>query len=1119
MSNQRMQSMRKFEIFTRQRFVKYIVLALLFYPLSVLGAQGQITVKGQSVTMKQAIQLIEKSSNYTFFYNAVDLKNTKAKDLNCKGSIEEVLKEVFSGSGITYMIKGNEIILKSDKVEHTQQKPKSKRTVTGTVIDAENGDPIIGASILIKGQKEGVITDLDGNFTVSVSGSNSQLEISYIGYKKKIIDVGNLGIIQIKLESDNQMLSEVVVVGAGTQKKVSVTGSITSVKGMELKAPSSSLTSSFAGKLAGVISMSTSGEPGSASSFYIRGVSTFGGRATPLIMLDDVEISAADLNNIPAETIESFSILKDASATAIYGARGANGVMLVKTKDGRENERTSINITVENSFNKPMNFPEFVDGATWMEMYNEAMTTRNPAAIRQYSPEVIEATRNHLNPYVYPDVNWGDLIFRNFAVNQRANLNIQGGGSKATYFMSVQVNHDTGLLDSPKIYSFDNNINNMGFNFQNNITYKVTPTTKVELRMNAQIRQHKGPNFSTGDLFQMCYTVNPIFFPAYFPAEEGDEHVRFGNMASVDSGVRLNPYAHMVSSYKESSENTLNTSLKLTQQLDFITKGLSINGLVNFKNWSTSYFTRTITPYYYKVKNGSYDPENPTTYETEMLRTGTDYLRTSDIAKNGDYTIYMQFALNYGRQFGLHNVGAMLLYTQREYRDSVLPNRVQGISGRATYDYGQRYLLEFNFGYNGSERMAKGNRFEFFPAVSLGWVVSNEKFFKPLSHIIDNLKIRGSYGLVGSDETGPEDSPHFLYIDDVNLTDGGGFTTGIAGPSLTLNGPQVKQYAVQNAGWERAKKMDIGIDLTLFRNWNITFDYFRENRYNILLHREAWPESLGYYNAKPWSNIGKARNSGIEFGSTFHQAITKDLSLEMRGTFTYTTNKYINADEPDYDLPWLSKEGRPLSYTMGYVAEGLFQSQEEIDNSSVQDFGSTPRVGDIKYKDLNGDNIIDSNDQCVISQYGGTPRIQYGFGLNLLYKKFDFGVFFNGSAKRTITIGGIHPFGAGDANIFQFIADDYWSEANPNPNAKYPRLGIMDTETKNNTQTSTFWMRNGNFLRFKTLELGYTFKYGRAYVTCDNVALFSPFKEWDPELEWYKYPLQRTFNIGVQLHF
>ena len=1111
--------MRKIQISYKQRYLKYIVLLLLFYPLNILGAQGVISVKGQAMTIKQAIQLIEKNSNYTFFYNAADLKNTTNKNLNCEGTIEEVLKEVFKGSGITYMIKGNEIILKVNKEEAAQQQPKKKRTVTGTVVDAENGDPVIGATVVVKGQKDGVITDLDGNFTIAISGSKAQLEFSYIGYRKKTVDVGDLGVINVKMESDNQLLSEVVVVGAGTQKKVSVTGSITSVKGLELKAPSSSLTTSFAGKLAGVISMTSTGEPGAASEFYIRGVSTFGGRATPLILLDDVEISTADLNNIPAETIESFSILKDASATAIYGARGANGVMLITTKTGKENEKTRINVTVENSFNKPMNFPDFVNGATWMEMYNEAQLTRNPGATPKYSQLDIDNTRNQVNPYIYPDVQWKDVIFKNMNMNQRANVNISGGGSKASYYMSLQANHDTGLLDTKKVYSYNNNINNWGYNFQNNISYKITSTTKIDLHMNAQIRNKKGPNYSTSDLFAQMLYCNPINFPVTFPAQPGDTHIRFGNAIWTGSSVRTNPYAYMLSSFKEYNENTLNTSLKINQKLDFVTKGLSVQAMVNWKNWASSSYNRTIEPYYYGIKGGSYNPSNPTDYEIERLGTsGTDYLKTSDISKASDQTFYLDARVNYDRQFNLHHVTGMLMYMQREYRSSVLPERNQGFSGRFTYDYGQRYLVELNFGYNGTERLAKKERFEFFPAVSLGWVISNEKFFEPMTKYIDNLKIRGSYGLVGSDETGlSAGAQHFLYIDQVSLNNIG-FTTGVD-MNYTLYGPLVTNYAVVNGGWERVKKLDIGIDLELFRQLTITVDYFNEKRYNILLHREAWPESLGYYTAKPWSNKGKVDNWGIELSVNWRKEFTKDLYVDFRGNFTYTENKYVNLDEPVYPYVWKTSTGKPLSRTTGYIAQGLFSSQEEIDNSPTQNLGSTVKPGDIKYRDVNGDGKIDGSDQVMISPYGTTPRIQYGLGMNVTYKKFDFGVFFNGSAKRTIMISGISPFGQSDYNVMQFIADDYWSESNPNPNAKYPRLGLTSSQTANNTVASTYWMRNGNFIRFKTLELGYKFKYGRVYLNGDNIAVFSPFKLWDPELSWNAYPLQRTFNIGVQLNF
>ena len=637
--------------------------------------------------------------------------------------------------------------------------------------------------------------------------------------------------------------------------------------------------------------------------------------------------------------------------------------------------------------------------------------------------------------------------------------------------------------------------------------------------MNAEIRNQKGPNYSTSDLFAQMLYCNPINFPVTFPAQPGDTHIRFGNAIWTGSSVRTNPYAYMLSSFKEYNENTLNTSLKINQKLDFVTKGLSVQAMVNWKNWASSSYNRTIEPYYYGIKGGSYNPSNPTDYEIERLGTsGTDYLKTSDISKASDQTFYLDARVNYDRQFNLHHVTGMLMYMQREYRSSVLPERNQGFSGRFTYDYGQRYLVELDFGYNGTELLAKKELFQVFPAVSLGWVISNEKFFEPMTKYIDNLKIRGSYGLVGSDETGlSAGAQHFLYIDQVSLNNIG-FTTGVD-MNYTLYGPLVTNYAVVNGGWERVKKLDIGIDLELFRQLTITADYFNEKRYNILLHREAWPESLGYYTAKPWSNKGKVDNWGIELSVNWRKEFTKDLYVDFRGNFTYTENKYVNLDEPVYPYVWKTSTGKPLSRTTGYIAQGLFSSQEEIDNSPTQNLGSTVKPGDIKYRDVNGDGKIDGSDQVMISPYGTTPRIQYGLGMNVTYKKFDFGVFFNGSAKRTIMISGISPFGQSDYNVMQFIADDYWSESNPNPNAKYPRLGLTSSQTANNTVASTYWMRNGNFIRFKTLELGYKFKYGRVYLNGDNIAVFSPFKLWDPELSWNAYPLQRTFNIGVQLNF
>lgn len=997
----------------------------------------------------------------------------------------------------------------------TTYQQKKGRTVTGTITDAVDGSPLIGVNIKLKGTTTGVISDIDGNYSIEVDSRKSILIFSYIGYKTREVPVEDLGVINVKLTSDNELLDEVVIVGSGTQKKVSVTGAISSVKGAALKAPSSSLTSSLAGRLAGVMVNTTSGEPGSASEFYIRGISTFGGRKTPLILLDDVEISSTDLNNIPAETIESFSILKDASATAIYGSRGANGVMLVTTKSGQENTKTQINVTVENSFQSMMNFPKFVDGATWMELYNEGQRNRGATSL-MYSQERIDNTRNKVNPYVYPDVNWRDLLFKDMAMSQRANVNLQGGGSRVSYYMSLNVNHDSGLLDSPQIYSFNNNINNLSYNFQNNLQVKVTPTTKIRLNMNAQIQNRKGPNYKTQDLFIMTHTANPIFFPATLPAQKGDKHMRFGNAILSNATLRTNPYAHMASSFKQVDENMMYTTMRIDQTLDFVTKGLSANALIHFKNTSSQAFTRSIEPYYYRITKWTPGTDQ---YDMERLGTsGTEYIYTSDISRYTERTITMQFQLDYKRQFGMHNVGGMLMYMQRDFKRDVLPNRNQGFSGRFTYDYGQRYLAEFNFGYNGTERLARADRFEFFPAMSLGWVISNEAFFEPLRDKVDNLKVRASFGEVGSDDL---DYPtNFVYIDQVSL-DKIGWTTGDNFNTYKV-GPQLERYAVQNACWERSQKLDVGIDITLFRNWNIIFDYFHEKRYNILMMRAAWPNMIGFSNALPYSPIGEMSNQGYEVSTSYSTQIGKNLTIDFRGNFTYTKNKHVYIDEIWHEYPWQIKTGRPLSYQYGYVAEGLFGSQEEIDNHAKQELGSTPMPGDIKYRDLNGDGVINSYDQAFISELGKDPRIQYGFGVNLTYKKWDLGVFFNGSAMRKINMnkdGGVHPFGAESHNVFQYVAENRWTEENQNPHAQYPRLGITNSETDNNRQNSTYWLRNGNFLRFKQLEVGYTFKYGRVYLTGDNIAVFSPFKEWDPELEWYKYPLQRTFNIGLQLNF
>lgn len=1015
----------------------------------------------------------------------------------------------------------NPLISETHTKENTEDvanalQQKRTRIVVGTVIDDVDGSPIIGANIRVKNSQTGVISDVNGHFSLEVeTGKNHTIEVSYIGYETESIYLTDQGELNIRLKTDNKMLSEVVVVGSGTQKKISVTGAITSVKGASLKTPSSSLTNSIAGKLPGVISTASSGEPGSTSSFYIRGISTFGGVSTPLILMDGVEISTADLDRIPAESIESFTILKDASATAIYGARGANGVMLVTTKEGEINQRAKVNVTVEASLTQPTKMVDYLDGARYMELYNEASLARGREI--RYSDELIENTRLGTNPYRYPNVDWQDIMFKNNTWNERANVNISGGGSKITYYMSIQANHDTGMLNAPKTYSYDTNINRWNYIFQNNLKYNLTSSTKIGLRMNAQIGHLKGPNYSTSDLFNNARNISPVLFPATYPAMEGDKHIRFGNDIQSGNELFTNPYAQMMSSCKEENYNTLNTVLDIEQKLDFLTKGLKFTALVNFKNWSSSSFNRSISPYYYRIDTDAWDPEQPDVFEYERLGdSGTDYITEEDKGYSSNSSFYFDARLDYSRTFGDHSVSGMLMYMQRENRQSVRPNHLQGFSGRFTYDYKHKYLAEFNFGYNGTERLPKGERFEFFPAMSLGWTISEENFWEPLKEYVNYFKLRGSYGVVGSDQM-DEGPGHYLYVDNIGLT-GGGYQVGYDG-EIYLAGPQFNSFAIDNVCWERVNKLDIGIDLKLFDQVNLTFDYFYDHRHKILMRRGSWPTLLGYWGTTPWSNIGKVNNQGIELSLNWQKEILKDWIIDLRGNFTYNRNEYQYYDEPNYEAVWKKHKGQPLSNTFGYIADGYFKDQADIDNHADQSGLGTAdlKPGDIKYRDVTGDGVINSDDQVMISPFGGTPRIQYGLGLNMNYKKIDFGVFFNGSAQRKIMISDtMTAFGTYSNNVMEWIAQDHWTEENPN--ATFPRLGLIEADINNNRQASSHWMRNGNFIRFKTLELGYSFKHCRVYFSGDNLAVWSPFKYWDPELSWNAYPLQRTFNFGVQIN-
>lgn len=1123
--------MRKQRISSCRRYLKYIVLTLLFYPLSVLGAQGQVSVKGQSITIKQAIQLIEKNSSYTFFYNAADLKNTKTRNINCSGTINEVLNEVFKGSGVSYTIKGNEVILKVEG-ESTQQAAKHK--IIGVVTESATGDPIPGASVMIKGTKTGTTTDVDGKFEVMATSSDV-LVISFIGYSSKEIKVGNQKVLSVTLSDDAEQLDEVVVTAFGTgQKKETVTGSIQSVRPADLKVPTANLSTAFAGRLSGVISYQRSGEPGNnGADFFIRGVATMNS-ATPLIVLDGVEISKADLNALDPEVIESFSVLKDATASAMYGTRGANGVLIIKTKSGSDLEKPIIGVRVEAYVNTPIKRPKTVDGVTFMRMHNEAVTNQGTGDAL-YSDDKIYGTANNLNPYIYPNVDWYDEVFKNATFNQKANFNVRGGTSKITYFMNVNVNHETGMLKdrSSNFFSYKNNIDYMKYAFQNNVDFHMSKTSTLSLHLNVQLNNMHGPlttseGAGVDNIFGAIMGTNPVDFPVMYPQED-EKWYRWGSIVAGNYNP-VNPVAVSSMGYKDTFESTVVANLDFDQKLDFITKGLSFKALISFKNWSYNskyrlqgYNTYQLTDYT-KNEDGTYN------YTVNSIGDATNHTLDSFFGTDGDRRFYIQGYFNYDRAFGDHHVGGMLLYNQDEYNSNFnssllnsLPKRRMGIAVRAAYDYANRYLFEFNAGYNGSENFAKGHRFGFFPSVSVGWNISQEKFWEPIRNIVSNFKIRGSYGLVGNDQV---PYTRFLYMGITTLNDSPSYQTGYGSHKESHNGPTFSRFENEDMTWEVGHKLNVGADIQLFNSLNLTVDAFREIRSNILTTKGSIPNYLGAANTVIYGNFAKVKNWGVDLAVDYGKQINRDLSIQFKGTFTFARNRVMETDEAADIRPALSAVGKPLNTLWGYVADGLYIDEADIANNPTSTLGNiTIAAGDVKYvdqPDVNGnyDGQIDSDDRVAIG-HPTIPEIIYGFGPSITWKKWDFSVFFQGQANVSLMMSGFEPFGTQSKNnVLEWIAEDYWSKENQNPNAKYPRLTKYNNN--NNMQSSTYWLRNAAFLKLKNAEVGYNFKWGRVYMSGTNLLTFSPFKLWDPEMGGGKgmaYPTQRTFNLGVQITF
>lgn len=1018
------------------------------------------------------------------------------------------------------------------------------KTVKGVIYEEETGEPMPGATVSVEGSTRGVMTDLDGSFELTGVKPTDKLKFECLGKETQVLQVGTMTNFVVKLKNAANELDEVTVVAFGKQRKESVIGSISTVDVKTLKVPSSNLTTALAGNVAGVIAYQRTGEPGQDNAdFFVRGITTFGANTSPLILIDNIELTSTDLARLQPDDIESFSIMKDATATALYGARGANGVIFVTTKRGQEGP-AKIFARVETSISAPTDVVELADPVTYMKSYNEAISTRDPLGELMYTYDKIEQTgKPDANRLIYPANDWYDMLFKDFATSYRANVSARGGGKVATYYVSGAYTEDTGVLKVDKRNSFNNNIDDKNYTLRSNVDINVTPTTKLAVRLTGNFRDYQGPLNGGSDVYRQIMHSDPVLFPAYYPVDDehvGIQHIMFGN---YEDGSYINPYANLVKGYKNYQRSQMIAAVQLEQDLKFITKGLSFMTLFNLTRLSEFTVNRQFNPYWYRLDR--YDSYTGEYHVNRINENGTDYLTYSESGKTVKNTMYSETRLNYNRSFGKHDVTGLLVFTASESLTAnagslqlSLPSRNAGLSGRFTYGYDKRYFIEYNFGYNGSERFHKSHRWGFFPSAGLAWMMSNEKWFKPLTKVVSNLKLRYSYGLVGNDNIGSS-SNRFYYLSEMSMNNSGLGASFGETRNVSYNGIGVVRYANEAITWEKSYKSNYALELGLFKKLDIIAEYFTEHRTDIFMQRADIPNTMGLQ-AAVYGNIGQARSKGIDIQADYKQAWASGLWASARANFTYSTGKYDVYEEPTYPESYRQHAGRSIRQTWGYIAERLFVDDEDAANSPSQAaFGSQYGGGDIKYTDVNGDGVITNADMVPIG-YPTSPEIIYGFGVSLGHKGFDVSVFFQGLGRESFWIDatsaystkynkyGTAPF-VNNGQLLKAYSDSHWSEDNRDIYALYPRYSAY--ENHNNTQVSTWWMRDGSFVRLKQMEFGYTLPQKltnkihidnlRVYFQGNNLLCWSKFKLWDPELagEGFNYPIQRTFNIGVNVTF
>lgn len=1068
---------------------------------------------------------------------------------------------------------------------------QGKITVVGTVVDTAHM-PLSNINITVQSnEKVGTATDVNGKFVLEVA-PGSMLVFTAVTYNNVTYKVPGTPEQDLRITLTPKEVSadeEVIVTAYGKKvRRESVTGSVATIKPDQLRTPASNLTAALAGQVAGIIGFQSSGQPGfDNADFFVRGVTTFGYRQSPLILIDNIELTSDDLARLQVDDIAEFSILKDASATALYGSRGANGVILVTTKRGKVG-KPNYNVRYDNSVSTPTQTLKFADPITYMNLYNEALLTRNPYQLPRFDADKIYFTQRTLdgapdgNPYVYPAVDWLDLMFKKYSQTKKLNASVSGGSESTQYMVSGSYSEDNGLLKEGNQSIFNGGIKFRNYQLRSNVDVKLTRTTKLSVDLWGIFNDYNGPitNDASGfatDLYYWATHSSPVLFPAYFAPDSANrytQHILFGNFngnspdRSGDNflptqGVGYsNPYAQMMRGYRTRNNSRISATARLSQDLGMITKGLNFSGFFTTNRFAQVQYSMTYNPFYYTVNTYNRAANQ---YELFWLNNksgltfngngasgsnavATEYLDISAGDRGSSSFIQMQGILSYDRNFEDHSLNGSLVINRQQTLDpsnvgdytKVLPTRNLTYAGSARYGYQNKYNLQFDFGYNGSERFDPTHRFGFFPSVSGAWNVSKENFWKnsKLGNIVTMFKLRASYGKAGNDDIG---SQRFFYLSNVNLENTGagavfGTNNGYSRPGVTIT-----NYPNPEISWEISRISNYAVEFTLFNALDFIGEYWIRKTTDILQTRLI-PNSMGL-EASLSGNLGKARSQGLDLTLNYKKTFSNGISLVVMSNSTFSKAKYDYYEEPNYGTEyWRRQTGQYVGQRMGYIAERLFVDDQEAAASPTQVFGTSgrgARGGDIKYRDINGDGVINSSDRVAIG-LPNNPQITYGFGASLNYKSFDLNFRFTGQARASLYMNpnAISPFvsvtGGSPTQILQQFADNHWSEGSQDLYALYPRLGTTMDDIANNSQVSTWWLRDGSLLRLKSTEIGYTLpkkwlnrvsvRNARIYLSGINLLRFSNFELWEPELSLsgsansaFNYPLLKQYNLGINI--